>query len=681
MINADRSPTNNDFKSIKKRKRGASPGNLDCSILNVDAQSIYRPSLKDIQSIPSTPRRHGKSVRPQAANGLLTPSSLDHSSPRAALASPSVDYWYPNMSQSSGKPSENLEIATPKDVEEMYSDCTELPNSDLMPNQNLLTKIILSDQVGLPVQSSSLPISSRIRLPYDVSSRHDDIGHERVQRETKKMKFDQQVSPLMGRSIQSSASIEGSAGLQSPISAARVASRTSPQTGCVQFGVSRGTSRFSPILIDLDESEEDDPQLSVDKTSRSLSHSIPKQMPKLADSFDKNSVRVKPSCDETIPNFEQDSSHTQHGVVTTGVTDNKNPISGSILASDGVLAGSSSMKCVLQNYIGLRKGNNPKPERTTSHYFPVIKPLVVDDRSKENRTETCRPIENVKSHISIPSMTKPQYIIPAGHRYFVVSTSFLRNRKLACGVQRLYPEAEFIERDFALHEPSASPFQNHRGPALLSTDKSPDEADITISPGVGIMLTTLQKIRQCSLPGQAIRFVVRERVARVAPRYEKLLILVSKDSVADYLINEGGSVVPHEVDSDYEAMTDFIGFCSSLTYDTQATFMDGREEQLADWIVAMMAKHSEIDLGIKLISEETTGELFLRRAGFNSFAAQAILGESIEQITAAGVSTAGNAGLSAFLKMSVEKRVKRFQKMFGGSELLKRVSSQLEARR
>ena len=681
MINADRSPINYDLKGIKKRKRGASPGNLDCSILNVDAQSVYRPSLRDIQSIPSTPRRLGKSVRPRAANGLLTPSSLDHSSPWAAHASPSAEYWYPNMSQSSGKPSENLEIATPKDIEDTFGDYTVLPTLELGQNQILLTKTTFSNKVGVPVPSSSLPISSRIGLPYDVSHRHDDIGYERVRRETTKTKSDQQVSPLMEQYIHSSASMKKRAGVQKPISAARVASPTLPQTGCVQFGVTRGTSRFSPILIDLTESEEDDPRRSVRKISRSLSNPISKQMPKLADSFDANSVWVKPSCDEAISNFEQDLSHTQPGADNTEVTDHENPISGSILASDGVLAGSFSMECALQNYICLRKENSPKPERILSRYFPVIKPLVADDRDKEDRTETCRPVENVKSHIAIPSMAKPQYIIPAGHRYFVASASFLRNRKLACRVQRLYPEAEFIERDFALHEPSASPFQHHRGPALLSTDNKSDEADITISPGIGIMLTTLQKIRQCSLPGQAVRFIVRERVARVAPRYERLLILVSKDNMVDYHINEGGNVVPHEVDSDYEAVTDFIEFCSSLTCDTQAIFIAGKEEELADWIVAMMAKHSEIDLGIKLISEETTRELFLRRAGFNSFAAQAILGESIAQITAAGVSTAENVGLSAFLKMSVEKRVKRFKKMFGGSELLKRVSIQLEAQR
>lgn len=689
VINADKLPISNDFKGIKKRKRGESPGNEDCLIMNVDAQSAYHTPMKDIKSIPSTPRVLGKFAQHQAANGLLTPSSLGHSSPWKDYASPpvDVDHWYSNMSQSSGKPSVYLEIATPKDIEEIFSDCTGSPILELVQNPDLSINTSLSDRVRVPAQSSPLPNFSQIGLPYDVRPSDVDNSLEKVRRETKKPKLDQGFLPLMEPSNQcisrhhSSASIDGRAGLQNPISAVRRASETSPQTGGIQFGVSKGTSQSSPILIDLTESEEDDRQIRVGKTFRSLNNPIPKQMPELADGFDADFVWVKPGCEKAIANFKQDSSFTQNEAHIGGFTAHQNFFSGSTPASNGVLAEGSSMAYALQNYMRLRKEDNSKTERTISHYFPVIKPLVVDDRKKDDKSETSQPVKNVESHTAIPSMPKPQYVIPAGHRYFVVSTSVLRNRKLARRIQRLYPGAEFIERDFTLHGPSLNLLQRYPGPASLSTDNNYDEADITISPGIGIMLTTLQKIRQCSLPGQAVRFIVRERVTRVAPRYERLLILVSKDNMIDYSTNENSDVAPREIDSDYKTASDFMGFCASLKYDIQAMFIAGKEEQLTEWIVAMMAKHSGVDFGIKLISEETKWELFLRTAGFNSFAAQAILGECTGQITAAGGSTAATSRLSDFLKMSVEKRVERFEKMFGGSELLKRVSSQLEARK
>ena len=682
MTNADKLPTN-DSNAIKKRKRGVGSGNLDYTVLDVDAQNLHRATLKDVQAIPSASPVFEKSSRQQAAYSPPTPSSLDHPSPWKANASTPGGHWYPNMSQSPGKPPEKLEIATPKDIEESFSDCIRSPIVNLTMNQNQLAKSPFSDKVGVSVQGSSLPISSWNGLPYDVNPSRNDNGLEQIRRETKQTRFDQQVSPLMGQSNQyvscsrSYGSMERKARLQHPISDSRVASESLHQTRCDQLGISRGISQVSQILIDLTEPEEDDSRLGVGKTLRSPCNPIPKQVRRFGDSSDADPMSLKPGFKIGTPNLEQDSSIMQHETHISGVANQKNPISECTPASVSVLAGSFSMASALENYICLRKENNSQPKRTLSHYFPVIKPLVVDDRCKDDKTEISRAIKNVEPHTAILSMAKPQYIIPIGHRYFVVSTCFLGNRKLACRIQRLYPGAEFIERD---HGPSASQFHHCANPASQLIDNTSDEADITISPGTGLILTTLQKIRQCSLPGQAVRLVVRERVAEVAPRYERLLILVGKDNILEYAANEGGNVAPFEVDSDYEVVTDFIGFCSSLKYNVQAMFIAGKEEQLAEWIVALMVKHAGDDTGVKLISEETTWELFLCRAGFNSFAAQAILGILPEQSAAAKGSTADNIGLVAFLKMSVEERVERFEEMFGGSELLKRVSSQLDAR-
>lgn len=679
-VNNKKLPIENDSNTIKKRKRGLKLGNLNYAALDVVAQRHHLASLKDIQAVPSTPPIFRKTLRHQATDGPLTPSSLDQSSSRKANVSSPVDLWSPNISQPSRKLAERLEMGSPENIKELSDNCTGSPALKPMMNQNQSIKTTHLDQAGMPGRDSV-----RNGLPYDGSPGHDNNGLKQLQRGTKATKFDQQFSPIMGQTTQCITwnrflgSMEGRAGLENPDSDTTAKSKSLLQSGYVHFGVSRGTSEFSKVLIDLTESDEDDHQLRVGKQFRSPSDPVQKQVPELKLWSNTDPTWVKQGCKNLNPDSEQDLFHIQQEADMGGVAHQKNSSSGSRLVSDGVLSGRFSMSCALQNYICLRKERNSTSGRTLSHYFPVIKPSVVENVSKDDKSENFRSVENLESHIKIPSIPKPQYIIPKGCRYSVVSTCFLRNRKLACRIQRLYPGAEFIERDFALHEPSASGFQHFPNPNSQSINNSFDEADMTISPGTGIILTTLQKIRQCSLPGQAVRLIVRERIARVAPRYERLLILVSKDNFIDDPTNESGNVAPHEVDGDYKAAVDFIGFCSSLKQDTQAMFIAGKEEQLAEWIVAMMVKYAGVDLGIKLSSEITTWELFLRRAGFNSFAAQAVLGELDGQSTGATVSIAGDVGLTTFLEMSVEKRVERFEKIFGGSELLKRVSRQLDA--
>lgn len=680
MENADKSPIENDSNAIKKRKRGATSEDSNCAVLAVAAQSHPCASLKDIRTIPSTPPVFGNRLRTQVYDIPLTPLSLDQPSSRKAKAYSPGENWYSSISQPFKKPSEILEMTSPKDMEDLCGDCMGSPAPKHMMHQEQLIKATLSNKVGMPDQGFSPPTPPRDVLPFNVSPSQDFNSLEQIQRETKQTKFDQHFSPMGGPNQriascnQVSGSVKGRAGLQKHIPDTIEASESLLQTECIEFRIPERMPEFPQVLIDLTELEDDDYQLDINKKPTSPSDPVQQGVTELKSYIDP--TWLKQGCEKEYLNSKQDPSHTRHETDISGVAHQNNPCPGSKLASDGALAGNFSMALALQNYMCLRKESTSNPERKSSRYFPVIKPSVIDDMGKNDRSENSRSIKKVESDTVIPLM-KPQYIIPTGRRYFIVSTNFLRNRKLACRIQRLYPGAEFIERDFALHKPSTSAFQHCPYPTSESMDCSLDEADMTISPGTGIILTTLQKIRQCSLPGQAVRLIVRERVARVAPRYERLLVLVSKDDMIDYSAN---NVAAHGIESDYKAAAEFVGFCSSLYQDTQAMLIAGKEEQLAEWIVAMMVKHAGVDLGTKLVSEETTWEIFLRRAGFNCFAAQAILSKLNGQSADANISTAGDVGLTAFLKMSVEKRVESFEEIFGGSALMKRVSSQLDAR-
>ena len=137
-------------------------------------------------------------------------------------------------------------------------------------------------------------------------------------------------------------------------------------------------------------------------------------------------------------------------------------------------------------------------------------------------------------------------------------------------------------------------------------------------------------------------------------------------------------------DDDSTAFAEFTAFCSAFPDEVQTFFVAGSEEDLAKWIVAVMVKHSmNTDDEVKLLQDETLWEVFLRRAGMNAFAAQAILATlkapDQKEVDAAGTQGT-DFGLTLFAKMSVEERFAQFETVIGGRRLLETVSKTLDAR-
>lgn len=86
---------------------------------------------------------------------------------------------------------------------------------------------------------------------------------------------------------------------------------------------------------------------------------------------------------------------------------------------------------------------------------------------------------------------------------------------------------------------------------------------------------------------------------------------------------------------------------------------------------------------LKLLQEETLWEIFLRQAGLNAFAAQAILaklkGPETGDIEMGPRDSVVYFGLAAFIRMSLQERVHRFERLLGGRNLTERVSKVLDA--
>lgn len=649
---------------------------MDLISLDIGPQKQKNNCVRDIHNIPSSPPVIEESPHNQQPGFPPTPSTLGRPPPQKIKDFTSDDVRHQIIPHAPKNPVKRPEVVLPEDVQELFSNDIRTPpvKAGRLADQEQWVK---ANTFAIPAYETPVLVASRKGLPHDMTL-SSNIEDQPFQRRMKKTNSSPHFLKPTGKTTLPSCS-------HFPASMARVdVQQKIPDTGVASTNQTRSVSipsrTLKPEIViisdDSTASEDEDLQSSSYKEGRDLSGLAQRRTPKLEyySKADPMTVRGAPKA------ANQDLEHGTNirNVATLNEAIHKTDYTlNSKSKSDTMLTEIFSTADALQNYICLRKGSSLP---IVSHHFPVMEISDQSTSSKNEKNE--KPIVSKKKDLNLipPRLSKPEFTIPSGLRYFVVSACFLRNRRLASRVQRLYPGAELIERDFTLHKPSNPGVQNHAGSATQPGDGISDEADIILSPGTGIILTTVQKIRQCSLPGQTVRLIVRERVARVAQRYEKLLILVSEDNIRDYLGNESNDAEPQIIDSDYEAVIDFIGFCSSLKQDTQAIFVVGKEEQLAEWIVAMMAKYGVVDPEVKLIPEETLWEIFLRRAGFNVFAAQAILVKLKDQSTATNTTVAVDSGLAAFIKMSVEKRVERFESLFGGRGLLIRVGACLDAR-
>ncbi|EUC50713.1 hypothetical protein COCMIDRAFT_31917 [Bipolaris oryzae ATCC 44560] len=256
---------------------------------------------------------------------------------------------------------------------------------------------------------------------------------------------------------------------------------------------------------------------------------------------------------------------------------------------------------------------------------------------------------------------------------FLISSKFLQQRSLLKQIEKIYPNAEMVYRDYILpHSPAK-------------------DADMILSPSTGLILTSLQQIKQRALPGQIERSQIKECLATLQLRYERLIVLISEGLSRES--EKLGSSRPEDP-RDSEALRAIEKFTSNLEGDVLVQYVPGGEKALARATVTEMGKYGlpygSADIGdIKPIAQETTYEVFLRRAGLNPFAAQVIVALLKKPITleiplyssspfAVEPKHIVATRLSRFLIMSKDERVHLFQALMGGSRVLKRVSDRLD---
>ncbi|KAI0879418.1 hypothetical protein GGS24DRAFT_511902 [Hypoxylon argillaceum] len=248
------------------------------------------------------------------------------------------------------------------------------------------------------------------------------------------------------------------------------------------------------------------------------------------------------------------------------------------------------------------------------------------------------------------------------------------SRGLLSKLEQLCPTAEIIERDFDRWNTVA--WGHHS--ILRSTVASSlsTEADVIISPATGIIVTTLLKVIQKVLPGKTGQSPIRERINFVALRYERLIVLVSEGNAVDETVRD---LTPSET----TAYAEFIGFITGVDSKVEVYYVGGGEVTLAKWLVSFAVRYASeaAEIQGQLIQDETQWEVFLRRAGFNAYAAQAILvrlkgrdDDSREE------NEYSKYGLAAFMMMTEAERLHNFRDLMGGEKVLKRINRILETR-
>lgn len=292
---------------------------------------------------------------------------------------------------------------------------------------------------------------------------------------------------------------------------------------------------------------------------------------------------------------------------------------------------------------------------------PKLDPQALRIESTELRVPQ-QPTPNQESSAiefsqAAPEMVKepapiPKASMPDVKAKYVLSVNLPRS--ILSYLEEFWSPENLIDRQLSV--------QSYDGPQTEPSDVmgAPQlsfEADVTLTAGVGIIITSLSKARQRPLPGSDKVPQLRERVIETSRKYERLLVLVSE-------MNPSGEFVGGLGASDLAAYTEFVQFTIGLEAGVSTFLISGAYETAARWVLAFMCRYSSAALRTSqyLSVAETTWELFFRRAGMNVVAAQ-VLSSLLYEL-------AGDEGLAHFLNMSAKERLSRYAAILGGEKIL-----------
>lgn len=285
----------------------------------------------------------------------------------------------------------------------------------------------------------------------------------------------------------------------------------------------------------------------------------------------------------------------------------------------------------------------------------TVKTTIKPTAATEDQSTTMNPLP-----AALPAPW-PEIRVPAERGCFIISLSL--GRAVLKHLDAYWPRDLLIDRDYDRHKSTAWSIGSAQPQEVVPV--LCHDADVALTPEVGIIVTSLLKATQKPLPGSQSSTPLRQQIGHICGKYETVVVLVSEKNAAGEYTSLLGP-------SDTTAYADFVRFTTSLPNDCVCVFVPGASETLAKWITSLMCKYSTQALAFRdlLSPTEMSWEVFLRRAGMNMMAAQVLAGRLLQY---------GPGGLSKFLAMSTQEKLNEFGALVGKRALV-RVSQALDRR-
>lgn len=401
--------------------------------------------------------------------------------------------------------------------------------------------------------------------------------------------------------------------------------------------------RQKAVVLDSDDPEEEiEPQIRTQRPELDLMNSVRKRSMEL--------------------NAENTAKRSRRRIIDQASLERPDECAGSSLLPDD---SSSATGHLLANFMEV--------------YAPKKKPL---EHSKYFTSAQCEPSSLPAQRLSVSrqdtvhgletpgaGFTAPCPILEPPLTASSVFIDIKVPRRMIRSLEGLLPDLTLLERDYDSHNTFVWKQSSIRRTEVIPS--LAEDADITVSPSTGIILTSMIRIRQRPRAGTN-KGVVQIRVEKASLRYERLIVLVGGDGDKDEIVESMSS-------SDSTALLDLSGFASGLESNVQVHYVGGGNKTLTHWAATFICRYGLADRKILsgLLESETLWEVFLRRAGFNVFAAQAVASQFKPPNEATDTMASAPYGLGEFMTMTRDERVRRFGHLVG-VKTLDRVSRNVD---
>lgn len=636
------------------------PGNA------VERRQRSKPDLPELELLPSD--EHFPAIERQRKEDLvvdtgLTPPMLPSTLPKTVTFSDEVetmllDEYSDEGSSRAGSRNEGI-MAWDANINEVLKAASERTNDKLQHEQ--LQEAATTKK--LPVPSTD---SRALHLPWNLPE---------VSRSKEKLLYYQ--SNIVSDALEASsvlAKVHGLHRLQEslrwapfPIGLARVALSEDLEGKGESESFLRATSdvttsedvvtfeRDAPRCLEDSEDDDDDDLgtadfLEIEATEEDFDFILQKRKREVGDAMKDNSHSAKGL--KLDANDSKQQSSKSHKRVAEDMA-------GSLMGAFDSYSATSA----LDNFMETR--GKKKPKLTCSEYS-AAKAVSQARQPQKPGPQTTIPQAPKSLVVSLPTINPSPNPTP-----FIISTTLMQIRPVVKVIMSVYPKAQLIERDFSKHNESLW----MKGSVKRSPVVSPlaSEADIILSPSVGLIIATLAKIKQKPLPGQKTKVKIIEKIEGVAQRYARVVVLVSEGTIDDSSKPLNGQ--------DAMAYAEFAGFCGTQEAIVIPVYVPGGPSALGTWIASAMVQNGIHDGSqASLMEDETIWELFLRRCGMNAYAAQSIIAamRPPEGVNASSPNKAGMFGLPGFVQMNHAERVRQFADLLGGTRVLERVSATID---